>query len=343
VTQGGIVRYGPNRFSIDDPEASKIIYGHGKQFAKSDWYVSWGNPGTWTLFSDTVIKRHAHVRKQFQNDYSMTSLVSYEPYADECAELFSQRLQEVAAAHAPIDMGHWFQCYAFDVIGLITYGSRLGFLDRGDDVAGVMQALDSHTAYSTLVSIYPGLHSMLFRIRNYMAGNKGAGRAYVLSFTQDRIAEHKARPKTMDSAPDQGEKGAQKAEPFLSRFLAKYSSNPQTFEAPQIIGGCMQNMVAGSDTTAISLSATLYHLLRNPGCMGRLRREIDDFTAAGNLSKFPTFKESQQMPYLQAVLKEALRIHPATGLPLERVVPDGGVTISGRFFPEGVSRAEWSV
>jgi hypothetical protein len=43
------------------------------------------------------------------------------------------------------------------------------------------------------------------------------------------------------------------------------------------------------------------------------------------------------MPYLQAVMKEALRMHPATGLPLERVVPAGGATICDQFFPEGVS------
>jgi hypothetical protein len=43
------------------------------------------------------------------------------------------------------------------------------------------------------------------------------------------------------------------------------------------------------------------------------------------------------MPYLQAVIKEALRVHPATGLPLEQVVPEGGTPLCGRFFPQGVS------
>lgn len=44
------------------------------------------------------------------------------------------------------------------------------------------------------------------------------------------------------------------------------------------------------------------------------------------------------MPYLQACIKEGLRMHPATGLPLARVVPNGGTTICGRYFPEGVSQ-----
>lgn len=43
------------------------------------------------------------------------------------------------------------------------------------------------------------------------------------------------------------------------------------------------------------------------------------------------------MPYLQACIKESLRLHPATGLPLARVVPEGGATISETFFPAGVS------
>lgn len=43
------------------------------------------------------------------------------------------------------------------------------------------------------------------------------------------------------------------------------------------------------------------------------------------------------MSFLQACIKESLRLHPATGLPLARVVPKGGVNLLGRDFNEGVS------
>ncbi len=49
-----------------------------------------------------------------------------------------------------------------------------------------------------------------------------------------------------------------------------------------------------------------------------------------------TFAQAQNMPYLQAVLKEALRMHPATGLPLGRSVPEGGAVIAVKMFPAGV-------
>ncbi|KAF4976821.1 hypothetical protein FZEAL_6562 [Fusarium zealandicum] len=330
ISIGAIVRYGPNRYSFDDYEAVKIIYGLGAHFPKSSWYSTWASPGSWGLFSDESIKRHSQNRKLYQATYAMSSLVHYEPFVDECADLFTQRLSEMSRSNLPVDMRHWFQCYAFDVIGLITYAKRLGFLDRGDDIGGVIGALEDHLGYATLVGIFPSLHRYLFPIKNYLAGEKGAGRAYVLSFTNERIRESQTTPKPVVS-----EESTVAMEDFLTKFLAKHTASPDVFTTYHVLAGCTSNMVAGSDTTAISLSAALYYLLKYPACLQKLRDEIDELTTQGGLSKSPTFKESQQMPYLQAVIKEALRMHPATGLPLERVVPEGGATICGRFFPEG--------
>lgn len=262
----------------------------------------------------------------------MSSLMHYEGFVDDCADLFETRLLQLSAVAQVVDLRHWFQCYAFDVIGMITYGKRLGFLDKGEDVGNVIEALEDHLSYATLVGIFPSLHQVLFPLKNFIAGGKGAGRAYVASFTKECMSETRANPKAINL----GDSNAT-AEDFLTKFLAKHSSSPDIFTSAHVLSGCISNMVAGSDTTAISLSATLYYLLKNPPCMDRLREEVDSFTASGQLSARPTYKESQAMPYLQAVIKEALRLHPATGLPLERVVPKGGASISGQFFPEGVS------
>ena len=251
---------------------------------------------------------------------------------DDCAEIFTERLSELATAKVPVDMRHWFQCYAFDVIGMITYAKRIGFLDRGEDVGNVINALEDHLSYASTVGVFPSLHKYLYPLKNYMAGSQGSGRAYVISFTNERIREAQAIPKATAMT-----KEGSATQDFLSKFLDKRAEEPETFTADHVLSGCVSNMVAGSDTTAISLSGVLYYLLKTPASMKKLQKEVDEFITKGELSVNPTFKESQQMPYLQAVIKEALRLHPATGLPLERVVPPGGATISGNFFPEGVS------
>jgi cytochrome P450 len=98
----------------------------------------------------------------------------------------------------------------------------------------------------------------------------------------------------------------------------------------------LSNIIAGSDTTAVSLSSIFYNLFRTPGKLEKLRAEIRLFAAAGKIeNNHITFKVSQEMRYLQACIKEGLRMHPATGLPLWRVVPAGGEQICGHYFPEG--------
>lgn len=46
----------------------------------------------------------------------MSSLMHYEPFVDDCADLFMTRLLQLSAASQAVDMRHWFQCYAFDVM-----------------------------------------------------------------------------------------------------------------------------------------------------------------------------------------------------------------------------------
>ncbi|KAI8725549.1 hypothetical protein NCS52_00126300 [Fusarium sp. LHS14.1] len=295
-----------NRYSISDLDSAKVIFGLGTSFSKSSWYSTSANPGQTTLFSEQSLTRRTRTQA-----------------------VPSDRLSELSALNQAVDMRHWFQCCAFDVIGMTTYGKRLGFLDRGEDVGNVISALDDLLGYASVVGIFPGLHRILFSLKNLMAGVKGAGRAYVVAFTQERIREVQANPKTMPLEDDEV-----KTQHF-SKFQAKHSTSPSTFTSFHVLAGCVSNMVAGSDTTAISLSAVMYYLLKNPACMAKLREEVDLFTAQGQLSNHPTYKETQQLPYLQVVIKEALRLHPATGLPLERVVPKGGATITGHFFPEG--------
>ncbi|KIX00635.1 uncharacterized protein Z518_09700 [Rhinocladiella mackenziei CBS 650.93] len=146
---GPIVRIAPDEVSTDDPgESLKVIYGHGSQYKKARWYEASDAPGDYSLFTDANIQRHAHDRRMVAAGFSMTALMEMEGFVSNCVAIFETRLDEFADQKEPIDMGNWLQCYAFDVIGEITFARRFGFLDRGKDVGNIMKALDGFLSYS---------------------------------------------------------------------------------------------------------------------------------------------------------------------------------------------------
>ncbi|KAJ4984443.1 Pisatin demethylase 18 [Stagonosporopsis vannaccii] len=328
---GDVVRIAPGYYSITSPE--KTVYGISSKFPKGDWYQGWKHPSPerWTLFPDQDMKRHAETRKRFQGLYSMSSLLSYESYVDSCIDIFLGKLNNFARSRATIDLAHWFQCYAFDVLGEITYSERFGFLDKGEDIAGTLVALDKSMVYSTLIGIFPRLHPVLYPILEKIPGSGAAGRTYLMGFVQKKIDERNRARKQggLRASEDQST-----PQDFLDKMTDAQARDPEKVTSYHIFMMGLSNIVAGSDTTAVSLSSVAYHLMTSPQCLMKLRQEIKDH---GLWDKRISFKETQDMPYLQSILKEALRLHPATGLPLWRVVPEGGLQLGEHWFPPGTN------
>jgi cytochrome P450 len=65
-------------------------------------------------------------------------------------------------------------------------------------------------------------------------------------------------------------------EDFLSKFLKAAKVYPQTVDDRAIVSYTVTNLVAGSDTTATSLRAASYYLLKHPDCFRRLQEETDN-------------------------------------------------------------------
>lgn len=120
---------------------------------------------------------------------------------------------------------------------------------------------------------------------------------------------------------------------LLSMFLKAKKDRPDFFHDGRVLTMAVSMSFAGSDTTAISISAVFYYLVKNPQCYRKLIVELDTAISVGDVQNrstgLVTWAESQRLPYLDACIKEAFRLHPAVGLPLERVVPAGGADILG--------------
>jgi cytochrome P450 len=88
-------------------------------------------------------------------------------------------------------------------------------------------------------------------------------------------------------------------------------------------------IVAGSDTTAVTLTYLVWAVLKHPQLQAQLEKEVSE------LSDELTFDELKNAPILNSVIEETLRLYGAAPGALPRVVPSKGATLSGHHLPAG--------
>jgi cytochrome P450 len=161
----------------------------------------------------------------------------------------------------------------------------------------------------------------------------------VAHFAMKRIAETTERTdKTQSNTSDQLNERPRRD--FLSRFQEAHDKDPEFIPQDRVLALTVANMIAGSDTTAISLRAIFYNLIRNPDKLAKLHAELEEVNKKRDgreRDELFTWNELRELPYLSAVINESLRTHPAAGLPLERITPPGVVQIGDFLFPGGTN------
>ncbi|KAL1967106.1 hypothetical protein VTN77DRAFT_3630 [Rasamsonia byssochlamydoides] len=350
---GSLVRLGPKAVSISDPEAIKTIYALNSGFVKSDFYpvqqsIAKGRPLP-SLFNTTDEKYHAKLRRAVANAYTMSTLVQFEPLVDSTTRAFldqlTRRYADCDDDSGICDFGTWLQYYAFDVIGELTFSKRLGFVDRGVDVDSIIANVEWALGYFSVVGQIPILDRVFLKnpIRLWLTkiGLLNATSPVVV-FTRKRMADR------ADALKEKHDESRAARRDFLSRFIESHHKDPEFITPERVLSLAASNVFAGSDTTAISLRAIFYFLLRNPSKQQKLMDEFRRMEEAGVFhpdDPLVKWNDVRDLPYLSAVIKEALRCHPAVGLPLERIVPAAGVTVAGQFLPGGtnVGCSAWTV
>ncbi|EPE03238.1 cytochrome p450 [Ophiostoma piceae UAMH 11346] len=344
---GGVVRLGPNTLSFSDPKALKTIYGLNKGFVKSEFYVVQQSVvkghSLASLFSTTDNDFHAQFRRCVNSAFAMSQLVQYEPFVDNTTKLFLTQTDKLFAKNPEgCDFTRWLQFYAFDVIGEITYSNRHGFIEKNEDIDGIVAYLTWLFLYVAPIGQIPILDRLFLKNPIYLKLSQYGfidSTFPVAKFARARMAE-----RLPDITEGKGPILPTKAQKrptvdLLSKFMAAKEARPEFMTDTLVQTMAVSMAFAGSETTAISLSAVFYFLLRNPEALKSLRKEIDEAAKSGLFSDYETglvtWHESQKLPYLDASVKEAFRLHPAPGLPMERVVPPAGTEIAGRFVPGG--------
>ena len=105
---------------------------------------------------------------------------------------------------------------------------------------------------------------------------------------------------------------------------APNNSVKRTLDEKEIIAQCLIFFIAGFETTATTLSMAAYFLALNPEVQERLYDELTEALDGLEVNSAEYFEKvnSNQIPYLDAVIKETLRRNPPVARLQRRVGVD---------------------
>ncbi|RFU24956.1 hypothetical protein B7463_g11377, partial [Scytalidium lignicola] len=347
---GKIIRVGPNTLLFNDPEAIKDIYM--THFIKSDFYkvaqgVSKG-VAVPNIFSTTDRVYHGKLRRSVANAFAMSTLVNYEPFVTDTIVSFLRALDTRFVGKAGddgiCDMSEWTKYFALDVISALTMGKPYGLLETGYDNIGIVKARTTFLRYFTMVNNVTWLDKVLKK--NPILMWLGSHGLYNSVTSTVPIAQRQMSEKQRTFKPlDETMKSAKSRVDLLTKFLQAKVDNPQIVDDRAVLGLTLSMVNAGSGTVSTTLAAIFYFLLQNPDVMEQLVAEIDshfppptDQKASFDFTDYVVpFSQSQNLPFLDAVIKEIFRIWPGLGAQLiERVTPPEGAHILGEFIPGNI-------
>ncbi|KAB5533449.1 cytochrome P450 [Coniochaeta sp. 2T2.1] len=312
---GPVVRIAPDEVAVNDVESFSQIHKIGGGYLKSAWYdtvTSWREPGIFTMRDARV---HAAQRRLFARAFSNSGLrANWEGEIRGKVELAVRRIRDEAKAGGA-DVLKWWTLMATDVISHLSFGESLHMLETGKKTPYI-EAIQSALLGSVLRNELPWLHRaakwLPFKELRSIATADDVVYEYG-SLAVQNMRNHNANTQNlfgqMLAAADSEEKTA----------ISDYSVRT---EASNLI-------VAGSDTTAVTLTYLLWAVLKDPVLQARLEAEV------AQLSPELYADELASAPLLNSVLEETLRLYGAAPGALPRVVPAKGADFSGHHIPGG--------
>lgn len=196
---------------------------------------------------------------------------------------------------APINLNEFFAYTTFDVIGEVVFAKPFGFLEKGTDIGNSIANSEMLSLISASASFFPRLRNALIS-NPFMTWLGILPLGHVFNTTMAAVKE---RERNLDS-------NSQFV--IVDHWFRALRQQPDRLSARNVYAQATNTVGAGSDTVNSALQSFFYHLLRNPVILEKAKKEVDDAVNDGRCtSRVVSFSDAQQLRYVQACIKEALR------------------------------------
>ncbi|KAI5367471.1 putative cytochrome P450 [Septoria linicola] len=323
---GDVVRTGPNRISFAKPEAIPEIYGTSQVYPKSRSYspltVLANGQEIPTLITLRDEKRVTEIKRHILSGFSQSTWLKQEDQIDATISILLDQLR--SRAGEAVSLNTWLSFWSFDTLTTLAFGETRGFLKAGYDLDNMFPSSKARFDHWRNWAVMPTLEALIYK--NWFMQKFQKTSNALAGLAMKRIQERKAIDKSATGRD------------LLGRYLAASQVAPDAIGPRDVIALTISTIHAGSETVAMISSMALLHMLSNIAIFRKLEKEILN----ADLKDCPVaYADVEKLPFLDAVMREALRFSTNPHIN-QRTVSPQGATICGVYVPAGtdVSTAE---
>ncbi|KAF2645497.1 cytochrome P450 [Massarina eburnea CBS 473.64] len=323
---GPVVRYGPNRVSVNSASALPTIYGVQANTQKSKWYTVWKSFYKMDMSMSMIDKKQHAVRRRIVTR-AIKSLPIKEIERKILRNFAALRIKlvddESTKGWSPPRNMTTLVAYCFsDIMGETTF-SKSWDLQKSEENRSIYHILPQGIAGLSLVGHIPALIKL------------GILQILRPDLVRDTFRYEALSSKISEWRMSQNDK---KMQDFYGSLLK--ATDPETgrkLSKDELAAESALLIVAGSDTMATAVTCAIFYLLHYPDTLVQLQKEIrSTFQSIDDVVIGPELKSCL---YLTACIDESMRLTPGVGAVVQREVLPGGLQVDGQFFPPGTDLA----
>ncbi|CAO2657984.1 Nn.00g072440.m01.CDS01 [Neocucurbitaria sp. VM-36] len=301
------VRIGPQEVAIADIEAFRIIHRVGSDYSKGPWYQgqapSQTTDETSGVFNIASNKKAAHRRRLFQSAGTRKIVAEWEPQIVELANTAVEKIKRDLEKYGSSDIMKWWTFMASDVTGMLAFGESFNNT-RNEERNQLIRDIETAMPFIGMRIELPWTKPIMDAIPSWFPSS--------ISPIFDRFNEYG------QIAVRATRMAAQNNNKTLFSKMVLEEESKQVIPDSLIEKEAQNIIIAGTDNTAMTLTYLIYAVLKDENTEGKLVEELKSCTAR------PSWEELEDMPYLNNIIQETLRLYPAIPGSLPRIVPLGG-------------------
>lgn len=287
---------------LNDPHDIQFVLGKGQHhFTKAKAYHQMLD---WVIKHNMLItdgEEWKEQRKTFNPTFHFEEMRFVQDHIWKETQLFCEIADECIADNGVMDVSLRWECFTLNVLGHIGFSFKFN-AQRESLYREVMRGLMIHCASRALEPWWP--------IKFWKTAEAHRSVKKLLGAVKPIYDRRKAEG--LHDEDDDLLAKMMRAEENGSSWMTKFTGGDPW---PQYKDQMALFLFAGSDTTSSLLASTVYLLAKHDDKRKKLQKELDEHV---DPIKQPGVNETMHLPYMQACIKEALRLRPSVSMVARR-------------------------